>query len=82
MRRRGCVTRYRYRLQRKEQWVIPNVLGNHSMPVYSWRWKDIYASDDYDSLADIMKEIVAKGCGNLYRIEDTEGALKDAKEAK
>lgn len=69
----------RYRLQRKEDWVIPNILGNRSMPVHSWRWKDIYASDDYDALANLMKEIIAKDYGKLhkmYRIEDTERAFK------
>ena len=71
--------RYRYRLQRKEQWVVPNILGNRSMPVYSWRWKDVYASNNYNLLADCMQEIVDKDYRNLhnmYRIEDTEGASK------
>ena len=76
------VTRYRYRLQRKEPWVIPNVLGNRSMPVHSWRWKDIYASDDYDWVAGIMKDIVAEGHGDSYRIEDTEKAFKSEGDTK
>ena len=80
-RKRGDeVSSYRYRLQRKEDWIIRRYnLGNRSIPVHSWRWKDIYASDDYDALANLMKEIVAKDYGKLhkmYRIEDTERAFK------
>lgn len=55
----------RYRLQRKEQYVKPNVLGNHSMPVYTYRWKDIAASDDRKALEEIMPDT------KDYRIEDT-----------
>lgn len=55
----------RYRLQRKEQYVKPNVLGNHSMPVYTYRWKDIAASDDREALEEIMPD------HKHYRIEDT-----------
>ena len=55
----------RYRLQRKEQIVRPNVLGNHSFPVYTYRWKDIAASDDYTALEKLMQKSKA------YRIEDT-----------
>lgn len=55
----------RYRLQRKEQYVKPNVLGNHSMPVYTYRWKDIAASDDRKALEEIMPD------HKDYRIEDT-----------
>ena len=56
----------RFRLQRKEQWVISNTLGNHSMPVYSWRWKDIYVSDDRAALEELMPQD-----NKNYRIEDT-----------
>jgi hypothetical protein len=55
----------RYRLQRREQAVMPNVLGNHSFPVYTYRWRDIAASDDKAELANLMP------AGNGYRIEDT-----------
>ena len=44
---------------------MPNVLGNHSMPVYTYRWKDIAVSDDKAALKDIMPQ------GGRYRIEDT-----------
>ena len=40
----------RYRLQRKEPYVMPNILGNHSMPVHTYRWKDIAVSSDFEEL--------------------------------
>lgn len=55
----------RYRLQRKEAYAMPNVLGNHSFPVHTYRWKDIAASDDRAALASIMPD------DKNYRIEDT-----------
>ena len=62
----------RYRLQRKERVALPNVLGNHSMPVHTYRWKDIAASDDYEALLAITPT------GNAeYRIEDTRQCLQN-----
>lgn len=55
----------RYRLQHKETIARPNILGNHSMPVYTYRWKDIAASNDYEALREIMPN------SKDYRIEDT-----------
>ena len=55
----------RYRLQRKETFVMPNILGNRSFPVYTYRWKDIAASDDRTALEELMPN------SNDYRIEDT-----------
>ena len=55
----------RYRLQRKEAYHMPNILGNHSFPVVAYRWKDILASDDKEVLEDYMTED-----GN-HRIIDT-----------
>ena len=40
----------RYRLQRKETYSMPNILGNHSMPVRTYRWKDIAVSGDLEEL--------------------------------
>lgn len=56
----------RYRLQRKERFVLPNVLGNHNFPVYTYRWKDVAVSDDKFALEDMMPN------NSDYRIEDTE----------
>lgn len=56
----------RYRLQRREQYVTPNILGGHSFPLYTYRWKDIAASNDRQALEDMMPKT-----NSLYRIEDT-----------
>lgn len=29
---------------------MPNILGNHSMPVHTYRWKDIAVSGDFEEL--------------------------------
>ena len=55
----------RYRLQVKETVARPNILGNCSFPVYTHRWKDIYASDNKAELEKLLPK------GNEYRIEDT-----------
>jgi hypothetical protein len=55
----------RYRLQRKETVVRPNILGNCSQPVYTYRWKDIAACDDRSELEKMMLD------NKNYRIEDT-----------
>ena len=55
----------RYRLQVKETIARPNILGNHSMPVYSYRWRDLYASDDKEALEKMMPK------DKNYRIYDT-----------
>ena len=57
--------RLRYRLQTKETVARPNILGNHSCPVITYRWKDVAASDDRSELEKIMPN------NREYRIEDT-----------
>lgn len=64
----------RYRLQHKETFVLSNVLGNHSFPVYTYRWKDIAGSDDLFALQDMMNQCIPR---NEYRIEDTQGGGQD-----
>lgn len=59
----------RYRLQVKEPIARPNILGNHSFPVHTYRWKDIAASDDYNALLPYLVND-----GN-HRIEDTQAAI-------
>lgn len=54
----------RYRLQRKEQIARPNILGNHSFPVYSFRWKDIALSDDRSALEAMMPNRTVHQCGH------------------
>lgn len=60
----------RFRLQKKERRVMPNILGNKSMPVYTYRWVDLYASDDREALEDILPK------GKEYRIIDTRPNLE------
>ena len=65
----------RYRLQRKEQHTLPNVLGNHSMPVYSYRWKDIAICAEIKPLEDYMSQCTPP---ENYRIIDIlEGTSND-----
>ena len=55
----------RYRLQRKEQKVIPNIIGNRSLPVFTYHWRDIFASDSREELLKLLPD------SKNYRIEDT-----------
>lgn len=64
----------RYRLQRKTQRVMPNVLGNHSFPVYTYYWKDIAVSDDLIALKRLMPN------DKDYRIEDTRNGIEEDNE--
>lgn len=58
----------RYRLQRKTPYSMPNIIGNCSYPLPTYRWKDIAASDDLNQLIEIMQNMVPR---ENYRIEDT-----------
>lgn len=58
--------RMRYRLQRRESVAMTNILGNHSFPVYTYRWKDVAVSNSKDELEKLIPP-GSKG----YRIEDT-----------
>lgn len=55
----------RYRLQRKTPYTMPNILGGHSFPVPTYRWKDIATSDDKSALEALVSD------WTNYRIEDT-----------
>lgn len=57
----------RYRLQHKERFVSPNILGNHSMPVYSYRWRDIAVCDELEPLEYARAQCVPP---KAYRIID------------
>lgn len=63
---------HRYRLQRKEPYSMPNILVNHSMPVKTYRWKDIVVSSDFKELEKLLPN------NPNYRIIDTfnEGGYK------
>lgn len=60
--------RYRYRLQHKEPCSMPNILGNHSFPVPTYRWVDIAVSNDIEVLKKNFKDKLST---KDYRIEDT-----------
>lgn len=57
-----------YRLQRKETYVMPNILVNRSFPVYTFRWKDIAICEKKEPLEKAMKEMAGKE--NYRIIED------------
>lgn len=59
----------RYRLQQKEAFSMPNVLGNHSMPVKTYRWKDIAVCGAREPLEHQM---LCCSPSENYRIIDTE----------
>ena len=46
--------KYRYILEAKEQYVMPNILGGRSYPVYTYRWVGIALSNDIDSLIEYV----------------------------
>lgn len=58
----------RYRLQYKQPYAMPNVLGNHSFPVHTYKWVDIAASNDLEALKEYAG---ARIHNSKYRIEDT-----------
>lgn len=55
----------KYCLQRKESYAMPNILGNKSFPVYTYRWKDIAISEDKKALEELILDGRAE-----YRIEE------------
>ena len=58
----------RYRLQRKEAYAAPNILGNRSMPVHTYRWKDIAMCDEAEPLETLIEQCAKK---ENYRVIDT-----------
>ena len=58
----------RYRLQRKEAYAMPNIEGNYSCPVHTYRWKDIVVSNDKGALEAILQGTTEQ---DDYRIVDT-----------
>lgn len=63
----------RYRLQHKQSYVMPNILGGRSFPVYTYKWVDIAVSDDKTKLEEYAGELLKT---KLYRIEDTYANLQ------
>ncbi len=44
-----------YYIERKERYVLPNILGNRSFPVYTYRWKIIARCEDKEPLEEMLK---------------------------
>lgn len=53
-----------YFLERKENYSMPNVLGNRSFPVKTWRWKQVAVCEEKEPL----KELIPKGKEKEYRV--------------
>lgn len=64
--------RLRYRLQIKEPYSMPNILGNHSMPVKTFRWRDLALSNDKEAL-----KRAARGRHDMRVIDTLEGVELD-----
>ena len=60
--------RYRFRLQRKETVARRNILGGHSLPVYTYRWRDVAASN----YRFLLEKLIPSESKSEYRIEDTQ----------
>lgn len=46
-----------YFLERKEPYTMPNILGNHSMPVYTYRWKAIAVCEEKEPLEEQLTKL-------------------------
>lgn len=44
-------------IERKEPYVLPNILGNHSMPVHTFRWKIIAKCEERQPLEKALKNM-------------------------
>lgn len=53
-----------YFLERKEPYVLPNILGNRSFPVHTYRWKTIAMCEEKEPLEKELMKLDRK----IYRI--------------
>lgn len=53
-----------YFLEQKQNYSMPNVLGNHSFPVETWRWKQIAVCGNKEPL----EKMIPKGKEKEYRV--------------
>ncbi len=60
---------YKYRLQVKTAIAMPNILGNHSMPVHTYRWTDIAVSNDKTAIEEHKAKLEQADSRREYRIE-------------
>ena len=61
---------YRYRIQRKIPYAMPCIIGNHSMPLPTYKWVDIMATGDLKSAISILESYSLKE-REIHRIEDS-----------
>lgn len=54
-----------YFLERKEPYAMPNILGGHSMPVHTERWKQVAVCEEREPLKDYIARMKNK---DDYRI--------------
>lgn len=54
-----------YFLERKEPYTMPNILGGHSTPVHTYRWKQIAVCEQREPLE---KELKNRKNQDQYRI--------------
>lgn len=45
-----------YFLERKEPCTMPNILGGHSMPVHTYRWKQIAVCEQREPLEELLTD--------------------------
>ena len=58
-----------YFLERKEPYSMPNILGNYSFPVPTWRWKQVAACNERQPLEALIPKGKEK---DNYRIISNE----------
>lgn len=46
-----------YFLEHKEAYTMPNILGGHSMPVHTYRWKVVAMCEEKEPLEEEMKNL-------------------------
>jgi len=58
-----------YFLERKERIARPNILGNHSFPIYTHRWKAIMVCEEREPLEKELEKLDREN----YRITNNKG---------
>lgn len=62
-----------YYLERKERYYMPNILGNTSQPVPTWRWKQVAVCKEKEPL----EYLISTKNRNEYRIISNESEVTD-----
>ena len=53
-----------YFLERKEPYAMPNILGNHSFPVHTYRRRTIAVSEE----KYVLENLIPSGKSSEYRV--------------